>query len=659
MILVKTIVDFYADRKATYIDAEVFADLSQLPDYQFRNLVVTGQQSARNFRFDFGALCYSKRTNLKIKSGCCQVIESSLDLVLEKVFGLYVKNKLANCAKTSVHYFWTQLKNFAEYYFENLQDLDFNDYEACCIAYEQHTQMLLFKKAQLLSSPDKKGLSNLSNSQLIFAELICLYHKKDFKKFKETFVVLSRVSLNSISETVTLEELSCFYDFNKKIFYALKDFLMNKEDYPFTFSHTEGGNLQIVHYPVDGFVQTMKKKLFKADGFLVNRTELQVVINSIDSSFCNFNPDSHKKYLESMYNQFLEKLYEKRSDKDLDTARLINYAVSAFAMCFYCESSINTSLIHNIEIDDLNNFESSTKGLKLCVIKPRAGYKKIELLIAVKMFQLIEDYKEFRLWVLSLVGQKDIPNLFISLSTKLGEVNSYCDSINGFSGYATGNYKRWLLSYIPKFKWINPTTIRKSTSTIFFNKSKSLLVASKKLGNTPTVISRHYIESSNQEFAEQVSGFFDTVHNEIANKFRKNNKIITVRINECSERTAMGGCRELVPERHIGFTNDLEKPHCSNPSSCLFCQNYVVHSDEEDIRKLMSLKKILSMSDKNDEVAIITRRINEILKILFNKFPANKNIFLDVANSVELGSFDEYWEDHLNLLLDLGEEFYD
>ena len=653
------IVEIYSERKVVVIDSDKFSDLSSLPDYQFRNLVVIGcSGKGRDTWLDFGALCYSKRTGVLVKTHSCNVVESTLDTTLESVFDLYVKSKLGNCARTSAHYFKTQLKNFSDYYFNNLQHLDFKDYKACCLAYEQYTQMLLFKKAKLLSSLKTTGLSKLYDYQLVFAELICLYHNKDLKKFREISVVLSRTKKTTKIETVSLETLSYFYDFNKKIFYALTNFLMNKRDYPFIFSYPQSEKPQIVHYPIDGFIQTMKQKLFKEDGFLVNRSELQEVINEINEPFGLVSVQGHKIYLESLYNGFTENLSKKNQEKSLDKARLINYAVSAFAMCFYCESSINSSLLYSVKPEDLKDSQASTKGLRLCIIKPRAGYKRIELLIAAQMLPLIEDYKKFRSWVLSLTYDEDMPNLLFSLSTKLGETDDFFKSVNSYSGYSVGNYKRWLLRFIPNFTWINPNIIRKSTSTIFYNESKSLVVASKKLGNTPAVVGRHYIEASEEKFVEQVSDFFDAIQDKITNKYRKDNEILAVSINEDSEETAMGGCKKLTPKLHNGFTNELEKPHCSNPSSCLFCENYVVHSDREDIKKLMSLKKILSISDKNDEAIVITRRINEILKIIYEKYPETQNDFITVAQSVDRGEFDEYWKDHLNLLLELGGNFY-
>lgn len=653
------IVDFYSEREVIFIDSEEFSDFSSLPDYQFRNLVVIGGNGqGKDMRLDFGSLCYSKRTNILRNIKSCKVVESTLDETLEKVFDLYVKSKLSNCARASVHFFRDQLKKFSDYYFKNLTHLDFNNYKACCLAYEQYTQMLLLRKAELLSSSQTTGFAQLSFSQIVFAELICLYHNKDLKKFKEISVVLSRPKEITKKETVNLEQLSYFYDFNKKIFYALKDFLMSNRPYPFIFSNIKKEKSQIVHYPVDGFIQTMRQKLFKKNGFLVNRSELQEIIDSIHEPFGMVSVDGHKKYLNSLYDGFVEYLSQSNLDKSLDKARLINYAVAAFTLCFYCESSINTSLAQKVKLEDLKDFQVSTKGLRLCVIKPRAGYKQIEFLIAAQMLPLIEAYKEFRSWVLSITDEKDMPYLLFSLSTKVGETDNSFKSVNIYSGYQIINYKRWLLSFIPEFMWISPNIIRKSTSTIFYNESKSVVVASKKLGNTPSVVGKHYIEASEDEFTEQVSNYFDFFHNKISNKYRKKQEILTVLINEESQETPMGGCKKQVPKLHNGFTDELEKPHCSNPSSCLFCENYVVHSDPEDIRKLMSLKKILSISDKYDEAIVITKRINEILKILYEKYPETKNDFITIAQSVERGEFDEYWQDHLTLLLELGASFY-
>ena len=126
-----------------------------------------------------------------------------------------------------------------------------------------------------------------------------------------------------------MNSLSYFYDFNKKLFHSLTDFLINEKNFPFIFSYQKDNPI-IVHYPFDGFAQTLKKKLIKEDGFLVNRSELQEVINAIDEPFGMTSVEGHKLYLESIYNGFVEGLNKNNYVKSLDRARLINYAVSAF-----------------------------------------------------------------------------------------------------------------------------------------------------------------------------------------------------------------------------------------------------------------------------------------------------------------------------------------
>ncbi len=653
------IIDFYSERNVVFIESEKFADLSSLPDYQFRNLVVIGiSAKGRKGWMDFGALCYAKRTIADSKTHASKVVISTLDPTIEKAFDLFAKSKLSTISPSSVSYYRAELKDFSNYYFENLSQLDFNNYDDCCIAYEQYTQKLLTKKAELLSSVKTTGFTALANRQHVFAELICLFHNKDLQKFKSTYVTLNRTRDQQHKQAVTLQKLSNFYDFNKKLFYALRDFLINRKQHPFLFSSSEQEKPQIVHYPHASFIQKMRNKLFNEDGFLKNKTEFQKVIDEVNEPLLRMDIQGHKKHYEKMYDCFNEWIIQSQQNKSRDKAVLINYAIAAFAMCLYCESSINSSQLYGLKIDDLSDFKPSIKGMKLCVTKPRANYKATELLIAAPMLPLIEDYKEFRFWVLSLTGDKNNKSLLFSLNTKLGQTSDCFETVNSFSGSQQLNLRRWIVGFIPDFEWINPTIIRKTTSTIFYNKTKSALITSKKLGNTPNIVSRHYIEASEEEFVEQVSHFFGSLHDQIANKYRKNNDVISVNINEASKETPVGGCKNSIPKLHNGFTKELEKPNCSNPSSCLFCENYVVHSDQEDIRKLMSLKKILNMSDKNDEALVITKRINEILKILYDKYPEKKEDFISVAQSIEIGEFDEYWQDHLKLLIDLGVNFY-
>ena len=84
------IVDFYSERNVVLIDSEMFSDLTTIPEYQFRNLVVIAiSAKGRKGWMDFGSLCYSKREVADAKTHACKVVASTLDTTLEKVFDAY------------------------------------------------------------------------------------------------------------------------------------------------------------------------------------------------------------------------------------------------------------------------------------------------------------------------------------------------------------------------------------------------------------------------------------------------------------------------------------------------------------------------------------------------------------------------------------------
>lgn len=653
-----TLVEFYVDRPVVFIQTEQFSDISSLPEYQFRNLVVIGKNSrGREAYFDFGALCYKKKKDSTAKTHSCKVVYSSFVEFLEPVLNAYTKNKLSKVAATSTHSYISKLRKFVKYYYENLESLDFNNYEQCRKAYEKYTQSLIIKKSQLLASENKNGLASLAQQQHVFAELICFYHNLEVGNFKSSFIILkTTLDYNGINP-VSIEDLSYFYEVNKRIFYTLKEFLMKGKKFPFVFDDNFI-NSKFYIYPKNSSWLALDSYFYADDGELLSKSEFKKRIKNVNQGFRNMGIEGFRKYLQACYNSIFNACND-TNPKTIAKARLINYAVSAFVMCFYCESSINPSQIYEMVMDDLSNYEDSIKGYKVVAIKPRAKYKEIELIIGVKMLPLIKAYKEFRNWCFDLVDNGGIDNIVFCLDTKLGSTNNPFEKVLPYSGTSTRNYMRIVNLYLPQVKWLPPTVIRKSVGNFILNETNSSVIAAQKLGNTPKVFNRSYAQATDKEFQEQVTDFFTNIHNQIARKYRKNGDLIDVNINLNAKQIPVGGCVENTPKLHSGFTDDLETPNCSNPSSCLFCENYVVHSDEEDIRKLMSLKKILSMSDKTDEAIIVTNRINEIFTILLDKHPETKNIFINVATSVNDGDFDEYWKDHLNLLLDLGVSFYD
>ena len=127
--------------------------------------------------------------------------------------------------------------------------------------------------------------------------------------------------------------------------------------------------------------------------------------------------------------------------------------------------------------------------------------------------------------------------------------------------------------------------------------------------------------------------------------------------------TDMGHCSSKNPSLNTTYDNlDLEPPNCSNPISCLFCENFVVHSDEEDIHKLLSAKKVFEMANlapNSENIYLVIQKINEILDFIITNSPEKHEIILSGRKLINKGILSPFFEIMLNTLTDLGIDFYD
>ena len=66
----------------------------------------------------------------------------------------------------------------------------------------------------------------------------------------------------------------------------------------------------------------------------------------------------------------------------------------------------------------------------------------------------------------------------------------------------------------------------------------------------------------------------------------------------------VGACTTAIlqPEKAFGLTEQAPNPNCQQFEHCLFCQHYAIHADDEDVRKLLSLKVYSATSNKKQRI---------------------------------------------------------
>lgn len=304
--------------------------------------------------------------------------------------------------------------------------------------------------------------------------------------------------------------------------------------------------------------------------------------------------------------------------------------------------------------------DSSTKGVRVTTIKPRAGYKKIELSIPLKFNKLLNEFLSFRNWVKNHFNFPLRENLlFLGLNNPLA-INHKNELIS-YSENQHNLYRKWFKTKFPEINWIPVSNLRSTIANIYHNESKNIQVVAKKLGNTPQVVSSAYSEATEQQVLSEMTDTFQNIANTapvIAHT------PITVKVDIVNSLTTdMGHCFSKIPLLNSNYQNiDLEKPNCSNPVSCLFCENYVIHTDEEDIHKLLSAKKVFEMansSQNSENIYLVIQKINDILDYLIQYNSKTEQEIFQISQLISKGKLTPFFEIMLNTLTDLGVDFYE
>lgn len=341
---------------------------------------------------------------------------------------------------------------------------------------------------------------------------------------------------------------------------------------------------------------------------------------------------------------------------------MINLACTAFVNCFVSATSINAAQIYSLSMNDLKNLESSAKGLRVVTTKPRAGYKSVEFTIPIKFKNILNEYLVFKKWIhkkfdYASNALEDSNLLFFGLNnTRARYGESFLIS---YSENQHNLYRAWFIQKFPEIDWIPLGKIRATIANIYHNESKSTLAVAKKLSNSPKIVASSYSEATENQVLSEMSDTFE----EIA----KAAPIISARAIPVKVdihniiNTDMGHCTSRSPNLDPNYQDlELDEPNCSNAISCLFCENYVVHTDEEDIRKLLSAKKVFEMANSfqnAENIYIVIQKINDILDLIGNIYPDKKQQIAIISKDVNQGNLSLFFKVIMNTLSDLGVSF--
>ena len=624
---------------------EIIDDISE---EKFQNLILLIRNSHRYKHIDIGSYCFESRkrrnrTEIETKVDIKSINKSRVKGLKEFILSAVDRHK----NNTSLIADLMNLSHVIEYFNENFKKANFEDINTCKYIYIEFTKFLI--------SRINFGIANARGYQLQHSCALFLSHTCDVSIFE-----LEKIATKLIDSDINRpfyndgreDEISTYISKNIILFETISEKLMNNEDLPF-----------VVNFE-------------KIDDFLIFDTSINSTLDNKDKYKILFDKNHNLKSLDligeivrsknndqiltsnSLYNagrrkwQFIKKINNEKLCDSKFKLRLASIAIFAFSQAFVAATSCNSSVLIKLR-DDGNILPSQEKGKRIYAVKARAKYKEQSLSFGLKFQQYFKSYLNFIKFLKHELKQyfdKATQNKLFFVIVQKDEVR-----VHPFDGVYIYEYYK-IISRIYGSRHIVNSELRNNVGNFFASNTNDSNLVAKKLGNSKQIAIKNYIDVSFEVMAEEVSNFFNKVQEKAIHKGRIDTNSIAVNINEKEvAKNSIGYCKNVQPSLKQGFNSDAIMPNCVNSESCLFCDNYTIFTDESDLRKLLSFKMIISqLNETEDKIIQIKYRIDEIINLILSKHPETEKMISNLISETEEGVLDEFWNNHLNMLVDLG-----
>ena len=623
--------------------------IDDISEDQFPNLILLIKKNSHRYKhIDIGSYCFESRTRrnttevetkVDIKSINCSRIKGLKEFILSTI------DRHKN--NTSLIADLMNLGHVIEYLNVNFKKSNFEDINTCKYIYIEFTKFIINRI--------NVGIANARGYQLQHSCALFLSHTCGISIFeleKIATKLMDRDIYRPFYHDGREEEISTYVSKNIVLFETISKKLMNNEDLPFIVDFQKINDFLVFDTSIDSTLDNKDK--YKT---LLDENHNLKSLESIGAMIKAENPNQLLTH-NSLYNagrrkwSFIRKINNEKLYESKFKLRLASIAIFAFSQAFVAATSCNSSTLIKLR-DNGKILSGQEKGKRLYAVKARANYKEQSISFGLKFQQYFKLYLQFIDFLKRELNQYfDETTLnklfFVIVQTDEIRVRPF-DEV-----YIYAYYK--ILSRLYGTRKVVNTELRNNVGNFFSaNTNDSSLVATK-LGNSKPIAIKNYIDVSFAVMAEEVSNFLNKVQEKSIHKGRIYAENIAVNINEKEiSKNAIGYCKNIKPTLKNGFNSDSIQPNCANTESCLFCDNYTIFTNESDLRRLLSFKMIVSqLNETKDEVIQIKYRIDEIINLIVSKYPETEVIVSKLINETEEGILDEFWDNHLNMLVDLG-----
>jgi len=631
----------------------------QLPDvYQPQSSIIKLSHTS----IDIGSHCYTVRkvdkngiaSSITKNPQGINVIQVQLDSLVSQRFSL-IKKAIEyageHAKKNSQSTVWAILKHvltFLQFYFGQ-SDLDFSDSDN-----RTHYEEAARRYSAILKTDKTKLASNnhrLTTAVYRFAEF--LFDGVDLIVFDYDIISHTNQNKNS-TKPLLRDEIDLALALRTDIFNGVCDLLLNNKSLPFPLKVPEecgeiNNTIWLGYSPWSGvsifprasdFERRQINEWFNREsGVLLTKSQFFELTNHLTekrrqdrwgniqrnlktaNSECTNLKESLATYAGLCFLELLLGMTGLNQQPALDLPWYGGYFIQKAKQGHKTIALLNT-------VDQVKAEAANAPDVYLRSIKNRKTYQPVDLTITNRFLPFFKQYLKLRHYILQ--GQDDA-RLFPFSSKKINRI------------------RETLNKTFPKIPKLTAQNIRATVSDRILSSTNDPQVAAQILHNAPKTVIKHYAAGTQKGHIQGMGGFFNAVGNQVK---------LTRKAGKHEVPTAVGSCKNggTNPD---GLPGSPIESNCTQQEGCFFCKHFSIHTDEIDIRKLLSVLFYIQTSATraqntdffNQTFGLVIKRIKDLLKQIEALSAKKKALISRIKYEVfEEDTLDDYWLNKLNRL---------
>ena len=625
----------------------------QINEHERLVLVCKDKTASFAFKtFDIGTLFYSNRLSGEVLSE--QQLSASFD-EKRRYFLQCLTDYLLQMSGTDLSkgLFYYTSKLFLDWVDSQKKNFDLSSQDSVIDAYRRYSKYLVDRTLLADTDEDNLAAHTAKQYQRYVAKLIAYVFDCHEIDISSQAMQVQSQRYDAPVLPIAKEDHQKTYATLLNVFLEIHRIVVQENDFPAHFQSVDDENF----YFYSNFHHQTEKQHIQFD--MQNYLAKYPIIPALSKMLADFELEEDSEYRKRVRenrNQAIRKLEERNKDKrHLERTRLASYGLTIGMLLFIAQTGANLDTAQQLQLDSMEVLPS-TQGRRFSGTKSRAGGKTIYPEFGVKFEPIFRKILELRVWYI----QDEQCDFVFPLRNDVRKLS------------AIGNnklqlLKRFLQRIFPKMAWITPQQWRKHVSSQYVELSDGdLLLEVEKMGHSLDTAKKNYSRTSFKDASQQISQFFYELREVAVSQTRTVERIPVQMLDETIDAQAspVGACASIhpQPEKAIGFTERAPTPNCQQFEHCLFCQHYAVHADDEDMRKLLSLKSLLGYVKQKatdlikweQQFGVVLHRIDEVINELSDTYENLRDRIFSIQEEVESGDLDAYWLNHFELLIDLG-----